>query len=92
VLRHASADKSAVAVSVPAIIRNTGVSVGVTTAFAIVTAAGLSGPFPADSGFTQALLVAAAGAVVVLLASLALPGRQPAPAAAARLQANALRP
>jgi MFS family permease len=92
VLRHASADKSAVAVSVPAIIRNTGVSVGVTTAFAIVTAAGLSGPFPADSGFTQALLVAAAGAGVVLLASLALPGRQPAPAAAASLQADAVRP
>jgi MFS family permease len=92
VVRQASVDKSAVAASVPAIMRNTGVSVGVTTAFAIVTAAGLSGPFPAESGFTQALLVAAAGAGVVLLASLALPGRERAAAPAAGLRADALRP
>jgi MFS family permease len=90
VVRHASADKSAVAVSVPAILRNTGVSVGVTTAFAIVTAAGLSGPFPADAGFTQALLVAAGGAGVVLLASLALPGPERTPAPVPGLRADAL--
>jgi len=75
VLRWASADKSAVAASVTAIVRNTGVSVGVSVAFAIVTAAGLSGEFSSESGFVDALLVAALGSCATLVAALTLPGR-----------------
>lgn len=75
VLRHASEDKSAVAVAVTAICRNTGVSVGVSVSFAIVAAAGFTGDFRSDRGFTTALLVGALGSGVTVLASLTLPGR-----------------
>ena len=75
VLQRASADKSTIAVSVTAIFRNTGVSVGVTAAFAVIAAAGFTGEFRSESGYTAALVMAAVGAFGTLLASLTLPGR-----------------
>jgi len=80
VLQHASADKGAVATAVTATFRNTAVAVGVSVSFAIVTAAGFSGPFRDESGFTWALLVAALGACAALVAALTLPARREAAA------------
>src|SRR5262245_52480069 len=75
VLRHASEDKSTVATAVVATFRTPAGAVGVTVSFAIVTAAGLSGQFRDESGFRNALLVAALGAAGTLVAGLTLPGR-----------------
>jgi MFS family permease len=75
VLRHASADKSAIATSIAAISRQVGLSIGVTLAFVLVTAVGFSGEFPSDSGYTAVFVMGAIGASVTLLAALTLPGR-----------------
>ena len=73
VLRSAAPDKTGVAVAVTVVFRNTAVSVGVTVAFVIITAAGFTGPFRDDAGFTSAFAMAAAGAFLALLASVLLP-------------------
>jgi MFS family permease len=75
VLRNAGSDKTGVAPAVTLLFRSLGVSVGVTSAFVVISGAGLDGPFPNDIGYTRAYLVAAAGAALVLLACLFLPGR-----------------
>jgi MFS family permease len=76
VLRRASPDSSTVAVAIPAIFRNTAASIGVTAAFAIITAAGSAGDFSSESGYTWAFVTAALGACAVLLASATLPSRK----------------
>ena len=78
VLRKACADQSGIAVAVPLLLRNTGVSVGVTVAFVLITAAGLDGGFQDETGFIRAFAMRAGGAVVALLASAWLPGRRAA--------------
>jgi MFS family permease len=75
VIHGASADKTSVAVAVNIVVRNTAAAVGAQVAVAIVTAAGVIGGFPADSGYTQAFVMGAVGACVLLLASAFLPGR-----------------
>lgn len=75
VIRGASTDKTAVALAVNVVIRNTSVSVGAQVAFAIVAAAAVVSGFPAESGFENAFLVAAGGTLVAFLASALLPGR-----------------
>jgi MFS family permease len=82
VLANATADRSAVAVSITALFRNIGVSVGVTATFAIIAAAELAGEFRSESGYTNAFLAGVVGASVTLLAALALPGRRVSRAAA----------
>jgi MFS family permease len=78
VLGHASADKSAIATSIAAISRQVGLSIGVTSAFVLVTAAGFSGEFPSDSGYTTVFVMGAIGASATLLVALTLPGRRTA--------------
>jgi MFS family permease len=75
VIRSASTDKTAVAVAVNVVVRNTAVSVGTQVAFAIVTGAGVVGAFPSESGYTRAFVVAGIGAGVLLVASAFMPGR-----------------
>jgi MFS family permease len=75
VLRNVRSEKSAVATAVTLVFRSIGLAVGVTVAFAVISGAGLDGPFPNEAGFTRAYVVAAAGAAFVLLASVFLPGR-----------------
>ncbi len=73
VLRNAGADRTATAPGVTALSRNVGSAVGTTVAAAvIVAAAGLS---PADTGYTRAFLVAAAGSCVTFAAAALLPRR-----------------
>jgi len=75
VIRGARADETGVALAVNVVIRNTAVAVGAQVAFAIVAAAGVVSGFPAESGFTRAFALSAAGAGLALLASALLPGR-----------------
>ena len=75
VIRSAGVDKTGVAVAVNVVVRNTALAVGAQVAVAIVSGAGLVGHFQADSGYTRAFAVGAAGAGVLLLASVLLPGR-----------------
>jgi MFS family permease len=75
VLRAVASDKTAVAVAVTVVGRNTAVSVGITVAFAIVAGAGSRGGFPAEDGYTLAFLMGAAGAGFTLLLSMMLPRR-----------------
>lgn len=76
VLGHATADKSAIATSIAAISRQVGLAIGVTLAFVLVTAAGFSGQFRSESGFTAAFVLGAIGASATLLAALTIPGRR----------------
>jgi MFS family permease len=79
VIRSASTDKTGVAIAVNVVIRNTAVAIGAQAAFAIVAAVALVGQFPAESGYTRAFVMGAAGAGLALLASALLPGRAVAP-------------
>jgi MFS family permease len=83
VFGEASLDKGAIAPAVVLLHRNAGLSVGVTISFVIITAAGSSGHFPAETGFTWTFLVAAVGSAAALLVSLLLPRRASAPQLAA---------
>jgi len=74
VARAASLDKTSIAVAINAIIRTTGTAVGAAASAAIITGAGLLGPFPAESGFTDACLFGAIASGAALLASILLPG------------------
>ncbi len=76
VVRSVSADKTAVGIAVNVVARAVAVSIGAHVAFAIIIGAGLVGPFPAESGYTRAFLMGAAGAALVLCASALLPGRE----------------
>jgi predicted MFS family arabinose efflux permease len=75
VVRSASKDKTTVAVAVNVVARITAVAIGAQVAFAIITGAGLAGPFPAEAGYSRVFLMGAAGAGLELLASALLPGR-----------------
>ncbi len=75
VVQSAETDKTAIALAVNVIGRTTAVAIGAQVTFAIITQAGLVGPFPAESGYTQAFVMGAAGAGLALLASALLPGR-----------------
>jgi MFS family permease len=74
VLRNAGEDRSATAAAVTAVSRNVGSATGTTVAAVVIAAA--AGLSPADTGYTRALLVAAAGACVILAASALLPRRR----------------
>jgi len=80
IMRSASVDKTSVAIGVMVVFRNTAVSTGVTVAFVLIAAAGYSGEFVNDAGYTWAFVMCAGGAAVTLLASALLPGRRAAPA------------
>jgi MFS family permease len=75
VMAGAHTDETSVAFSVNTVVRFVAVSVGGQVAIAIVTGAGLIGPFPAESGYTRAFLMGAVGACVLLVLSFFLPSR-----------------
>jgi hypothetical protein len=77
VLRNTASDKTGVGVAVPVVIRNTAVTVGLAAAFAIVEAAGLTGMFSSETGFTRVFAMGALGATVTLATSALMPGRTP---------------
>jgi MFS family permease len=79
VLGRVDEGRSAVSVSVPLVFRNIGASVGLTAAFAVLSGAGSSGPFPADDGFVRCFVLAAAATGLVAAAGLSLPGSAPEP-------------
>jgi hypothetical protein len=68
-------DKTSIAVAINAIVRTTGTAVGAAASAAIITGAGLIGPFPAESGFNDAFLLGAIASGTALLASVLLPSR-----------------
>src|SRR5262249_1344062 len=80
VLRNAGVDRIGIAAAVTLLFRNVALSVGVTVAVVVITNAGLSGPFPAESGYTRAFLIGAAGAAATFLPAILLPKSTPAPA------------
>lgn len=75
VARAATLDKTSIAVAVHAVVRTSGTAVGAATTAAIITGAGLAGPFPAESGFTRAFALGAIASGCALLASGLLPAR-----------------
>jgi len=77
VVRAARPDQTTIAVAVNVVVRNTSVAIGAQVAFAIVAAAPVIAGFPAESGYTNAFWVGAAGAGVLLATSLLLRGRPP---------------
>jgi MFS family permease len=79
VIRSASSDKTAVALAVTAVVRFIAVAIGAQVAFAIVSGAGLVGPFPADVGYTRTFVMGIAGAAFLLLAAAFLPRRRAIP-------------
>jgi MFS family permease len=77
VVRSARQDQTSIAVAVNVVVRNTSVAIGAQVAFAIVAAAPVVAGFPAESGYTNAFWMGAAGAGVLLASSLLLRGRPP---------------
>jgi hypothetical protein len=79
VLRSAGADRSGVAAAVTLLLRNIGLSVGVTVAAVVIADAGRIGSFPAEHGYTRALLCGAIGTAVTFAVAFLLPRRTTAP-------------
>jgi len=77
VVRRADVDKTSIAAGVNGVVRTTGSAIAAAATAAILTGAGLVGPFPAESGFTRALVMGAIACGVGLVASVLLPGRVP---------------
>jgi len=78
-------DQTGVATAINSIMRTIGGAIGAQVAAALVTASTISvgrAVLPAESGYTDAFLMSGAGAVVALLATLAVPGPRRAPARA----------
>jgi MFS family permease len=78
-LRSSDLDKTAVAVSITANMRNTAIAVGTQVAYAILLGAGFVGPFLDEVGFTRTFVMGAIVAGLALVAAAFLPGRTAAP-------------
>ena len=76
VARGAPLEKTSAAVAVHAVVRTSGIAVGTAVTAAIITGAGLLGPLPAESGYTDAFLMGAIASGCALLVSPLLPGRR----------------
>lgn len=76
VMPRVAPDASGVAAAVTVTTRITGTAVGVQAAFAVIAAAGVVGPFPAQLGFTRVFVMGAIGAGATLIAAAFLPGRR----------------
>lgn len=76
VARAAPLDKTSAAVAVHSVLRTSGIAVGTAATAAIITGAGLVGPLPAESGYTDAFVMGAIASGCALLASALLPGRR----------------
>lgn len=76
VARAAPLDKASIAVAVHAVVRTSGVAIGTAATAAIITGAGLVGPVPAESGYTDAFVLGAIASGCALLAAALLPGRR----------------
>jgi hypothetical protein len=77
VMPSVAPEASGVAAAVVVTMRITGTAVGVQAAFAVIVAAGMVGSFPAEAGFTRALVMGALGAAATLAAAAFLPGVRP---------------
>jgi EmrB/QacA subfamily drug resistance transporter len=75
VIRGATIDKTSIAAGVNGVVRTTASAIAAAAAAAIITGAGLTGPFPAESGFTRTFVMGAIACGVGLVASVLLPGR-----------------
>lgn len=76
VARAAPLDKTSAAVAVHSVVRTSGIAVGTAATAAIITGAGLVGPLPAKSGYTDAFVMGAIASGCALLVSALLPGRR----------------
>ena len=57
-------------------MRTSGVAIGTAATAAIITGAGLVGPLPAESGYTDAFVMGAIASGCALLAAALLPGHR----------------
>jgi MFS family permease len=80
VIRGPSEDKTSIALGVNSVIRTTATATAIAATAALITGAGLVGPFPAEDGFTRALVMGAIACAFGLAASALLPGRSRASA------------
>ena len=74
--RAAPLDNTSAAVAVHSVVRTSGIAVGTALTAAIITGAGLIGPLPAESGYTDAFLMGAIASGCALLVSPLLPRRR----------------
>jgi predicted MFS family arabinose efflux permease len=75
VLRAAGVDKTGIAASVVLVARNIGVSVGITTALALLASAEQIGGAPSEAAITRALVFGAVATAAFALLAAWLPGR-----------------
>ena len=80
VIRSPEQAATSIALGVNGVIRTTGTAIAAAAAAALITGAGLVGPFPAEAGYTRASAMGAIACACGLLASALLPGRRPAQA------------
>jgi MFS family permease len=72
ILHRIDPARSSATVSMPFVVRNVGASVGLTTAFVVVTSVTAVGGLPADDGYTRGFLFLAATTSLVAVAGLRL--------------------
>jgi MFS family permease len=75
VVRGATADKASIAAGVNGVVRMAASAIAAAAVVAIISGAGLTGPFPAESGFTRAFVMGAIACGAGVVASVLLPGR-----------------
>jgi hypothetical protein len=78
VIRSPGKDKTSIALGINGVTRTTATAVAAAAAAALITGAGLVGPFPAEAGFTRAFVMGALACAFGLVAASLLPRRLPA--------------
>jgi hypothetical protein len=77
VIRSPREDETSIALGVNGVIRTTATAIAAAAAAALITGAGLVGPFPAETGYTRAFVMGAIACGLGVVASVLLPGRAP---------------
>lgn len=75
VVRPAKRDKTSVAAGVNSVLRTTGSAIATAAATALITGAGLTGPFPDEAGYTRSFVMGAIAGASGFVAAALLPGR-----------------
>jgi len=73
VVRGATTDKTSIAAGVNGVVRTTATAIAAAAAAAIITGAGLEGPFPAEAGFVHAFVMGAVACGAGVVLSVLLP-------------------
>lgn len=76
IIRKPDEAATSIAIGVNGVVRTTATAIAAAASAALITGAGLAGPFPAEAGYTRAFVMGAIACGFGVLAAALLPGRR----------------